>query len=95
MLLDLKIPDNKQTEISGVIHANGTARIQTIFTKKDNPFLYELLSLLDEQYNIKALINTSFNNKGNPIVHTAQDAVKSAQEMGLDAVVINGKITIF
>lgn len=94
MLLDLKIPENKQIEISGVIHANGTARIQTIFEKKENPFLYELLSLLDEQYNIKALINTSFNNKGNPIVHTAQDAIKSAQEMDLDAIVINGKITI-
>lgn len=92
MLLDLKIPEDKQQEIPGVIHANGTARIQTIFSKEDNPYLFDLLTLLDEQYNIKALINTSFNTKGQPMVHTKADALKSANEMGLDAVVINGKI---
>jgi carbamoyltransferase len=92
MLLDLKIPEDKQQEIAGVIHANGTARIQTIFSKEDNPYLFDLLTLLDGQYNIKALINTSFNAKGEPIVHTEADALKSAKEMGIDAVVVNGKV---
>jgi carbamoyltransferase len=94
MLLDLKIPENKQQEIPGVIHANGTARIQTIFSKEDNPYLFDLLTLLDEQYNVKALINTSFNTKGEPIVHTEADAMKSAREMGIDAVVVNGKVIL-
>jgi len=92
MLLDLKIPEDKQHEIPGVIHANGTARIQTIFSKDDNPFLFDLLTLLDEQYNVKALINTSFNMKGEPIVHTEADATKAAKKMGIDVVVVNGKI---
>ena len=91
MLLDLKIPEEKQHEIPGVIHANGTARIQTISSKEENPFLFELLSFLDEQHNIKALINTSFNAKGEPIVHTANDAITAARKMGIDAVVVNGK----
>jgi len=94
MLLELKIPEEKQQEIPGVIHANGTARIQTIFSKEDNPYLFDLLTILDEQYNVKALINTSFNAKGKPLVHTKADAMEAASEMGIDAVVVNGKIQI-
>lgn len=95
MLLDLKIAEDKQHEIPGVIHANGTARIQTLFSKNDNPFLFDLLTLLDEQYNVKALINTSFNTKGSPMVHNEADAIKSAEEMGIEAVVVNGKLLNF
>lgn len=94
MLLDIKIPENKQQEIPGVIHANGTARIQTIFSKEDNPYLYDLLILLDEKHGVKALINTSFNTKGYPMVHTEEEALKAASEMGIDAVVVNGGIKL-
>lgn len=92
MLLDLKIPESKQNEISGVIHANGTARIQTIFSKDENPFMFDLLTLLDNTFHIKALINTSFNSQEEPIVHTKEDALLSGKNMGLDAVVVNGTV---
>jgi carbamoyltransferase len=92
MLLDVKIPEDKQHEIPGVIHSNGTARIQTLFSKDENPYLFDLLTLLDEQYNVKALINTSFNSKKKPMVHTEADALKTAVEMGIDVVVVNGKV---
>jgi len=93
MLLEVKITEERQQEIPGVIHANGTARIQTLFSKDDNPYLFDLLTLLDEQYNVKALINTSFNTKSNPMVHTESEALETAKEMGIDAVVVNGKVT--
>jgi len=92
MLLDLKIPESKQNEIPGVIHANGTARIQTIFSKDENPFMFDLLTLLDNTFHIKALINTSFNSQEEPIVHTKEDALLSGKNMGLDAVVVNGTV---
>jgi len=94
MLLDLKIPEDKQQEMPGVIHSNGTARIQTLFSKEDNPYLFDLLTLLDEKFGVKALINTSFNAKGEPIVHTEADAMKAAREMGIDAVVVNGQVKL-
>lgn len=93
MLLDFEICQQKQKEIEGVVHVDGTARIQTIRNQKQNPFMYALLSHLDEKYNIKALINTSFNQRGEPIVHTAENAIKSAKNMQLDGVVLNGKYT--
>ncbi|MFC2152525.1 carbamoyltransferase C-terminal domain-containing protein, partial [Bacteroidota bacterium] len=95
MLLDFKIPDNKITEIEGVVHVDKTSRIQTIFNRSENPYLFDLLTEMDERYKIKALINTSFNIKGEPIVHTPEDAIRSARNMKLDGVVINGKLKLF
>ncbi len=92
MLLDFKIDPVKRKEIEGVVHVDGTSRIQTIFNRSDNPFVYDLLKLLDERYDIKALINTSFNKRGEPIVHSEDDALRSAKEMQLDGVVLNGKL---
>jgi carbamoyltransferase len=91
MLLDFDILPQFREELAGVVHANGTARIQTINKSKENPFIYSLLMYLDNIYGIKALINTSFNGKGEPIVQTAEDALISAKNMGLNGIVINGK----
>ena len=95
MLLDFKILKNKAHEIEGVVHVDGTSRIQTIFSRGENPFMFDLLTELDEKHQIKALINTSFNIKGEPIVHTPDDAVQSARNMNLDGVVLNGKLEMF
>ncbi len=92
MLLDFSILPEKQKEIEGVVHVDQTARIQTIRNKEQNPFMYELLNVLDMKYHIKALINTSFNKRGEPIVHTDENALNSAKKMQLDAVVFNGRL---
>jgi carbamoyltransferase len=94
MLLDFKILDDKIKEITGVVHVDGTSRIQTIFDRTENPFIYDLLMELDLNFGVKAIINTSFNVKGEPIVHTVDDALRSAQNMKLDAVILNGKVQI-
>lgn len=90
MLLDFAVIPERQKEIEGAIHADGTARFQTVFEEDNNPFIFALLSYLDENYGIKALINTSFNAGGEPIVHTEEDALASAQRMNLDGLVLNG-----
>lgn len=90
MLLDFDIDRAHQQEVTGVVHANGTARIQTIFSPKDNPFIWELLTYLDEVHHLPALINTSFNMRGEPIVHTPAQALASARQMGLNALVLEG-----
>lgn len=92
MLLDLPVLPEKHGEMAGAVHADGTARFQTIFTRESNPFLYDLLDYLDKNHQVKALINTSFNAAGEPIVHTREDALKSAQKMGVDGVVVKGEL---
>ena len=95
MLLQFDVLPERKQELAGAVHADGTSRIQTLFSREQNPYLWDLLSLLDEKYNIKALINTSFNSNGEPIVHTAADAWSSARKMGIDGLVINGKLQDF
>jgi carbamoyltransferase len=92
MLMDFQVIPEKRKEIEGVVHVNGSSRIQTIDTREDNPFIYDLLTYLQKHYNVKALINTSFNKKGEPIVHTIEGAEQSARNLKLDAVVLNGKL---
>jgi len=91
MLLDFNVLPGKQKELAGATHADGTARFQTIFNKTDNPFIFDLLQYLDKNHKVKALINTSFNSKGEPIVHTTSDAWNAAANMKLDGLVVNGK----
>ena len=91
MLLDFAVLPEKQQEIAGAIHADGTARFQSVSKQSDNPFLFALLQQLDKKHGIKALINTSFNAGGEPIVHTEADALQSAGKMQLDGLVLNGK----
>lgn len=91
MLLDFKILGSYQNELKGVVHKNKTARIQMISKKSDNPFMFDLLMYLNDKYQLLGLINTSFNKKGEPIVQTENDALKSGQNLKLDGLVLNGK----
>ena len=94
MLLDFKVLEAKKKEIEGAVHVDGTSRMQVVFSRQDNPYVFDLLTELNDNHSIKALINTSFNLKGEPIVHTIEGALRSAKNMDLDAVVLNGKLQI-
>jgi len=92
MLLDFKINKNKTEELQGAIHINGTSRIQTIFEEKDNEFLFDLLSILHENYGIKALINTSFNIGGEPIVQNEFQAIEAAKKLKIEHIILDSKL---
>jgi carbamoyltransferase len=82
-----------QSQLDGVLHRDGTVRAQVITQNdRDNEFLHELLWRLWRSHGIPALINTSFNVRGQPILHRHEDALRAAQTMGLDAVVIHGSL---
>lgn len=92
MLTEFDILPDVQKHLAGCTHVDGTSRIQVLPNREFNPFLFDLLKILDADYGIKALINTSFNQQGEPIVHTHNDAKESAKRMNLDAIVLNGEI---
>jgi carbamoyltransferase len=89
MLLDFTIKPDFVKDLEGVIHANNTARIQVLYSESENPFMYKLLQYLYQKYKISALINTSFNIQGEPIIQTESDAILSAKKMNLNGLVIN------
>ena len=52
------------------------------------PRLHRLISDFHELTGIPVLLNTSFNVRGRPIVHSLEDAVAVFLTTGLDALVI-------
>jgi carbamoyltransferase len=92
MLYDFDILSGKRGDIEAVVHVDGTSRIQILEKREQNPFLFDLLTICAEKYGLKALINTSFNLKDEPIVQTPEQALRSARKMNLDGLVINGEL---
>ena len=86
--MKIVIKEDKREEIEGVVHVDGTSRIQTVFDKQDNPFIFDLLTFLDAEYDIKALINTSFNIKDKTMVLTPKDALNTFYNTNLDILII-------
>jgi len=84
MLLTFQV---KSKEIPAVTHIDGSARLQTV-RREDNPLFFELLS---EFYNLTgcpALLNTSFNLRGEPIVCTPEEAYLSFMRSGMDYLIM-------
>lgn len=94
MLLEFTVLPSRQNEIEGTVHIDGTARFQTFFNREQNPFIYDLLNHLEKNFGIKALINTSFNANGEPIVHSEEDALVTAKKIKLDGLVVNGNFEL-
>jgi len=83
MLMAKMVRPEWKSRIAGVVHVDGTARIQTV-TENCNRRLYRLLREFDEITGVPVLINTSFNVKGEPIVETPRDAIDCFLSTGID-----------
>ena len=79
--------------IPGVVHVDGTARLQAV-KKSANVGLYELISAYHNISGIPMVINTSFNLAGEPIVETPGDAIKTFQTMKLDGLVLENTLIV-
>ena len=73
--------------IPAVIHADNTARIQTV-TRKQNAKIYRLLEKFGEKTGVPLLINTSFNTKGEPMVETPAQAIETFLVSDIDYLII-------
>jgi len=87
MLYSLTVKEEKIPQISAITHEDKTCRIQTI-TEEYQP---ETTKLLKEYYSITGIpviLNTSFNDNGEPIVETPRDAVNALNNLDIDFLVI-------
>lgn len=85
------VVSEKQIELEAITHVDGTSRVQSVTRVYNNRFY----NIIKEFYNITGIpvvINTSFNVKGEPIVCTPHDAVKSSVAMNLDYLAIGNFI---
>ncbi|HET9950828.1 MAG TPA: carbamoyltransferase C-terminal domain-containing protein [Candidatus Eisenbacteria bacterium] len=77
--------------IEGVVHADGSSRVQTV-REEENPLYHRLLRAFRDRTGLPLLLNTSFNRAGEPIVCTPRDAIRCFLESGLDALAIGNQI---
>jgi len=87
MALAAKVRKRWQKKLEAITHVDGTARIQTV-TRKQNPFLHDLLTEFSYISDHAVLLNTSFNVNGKPILSTVKDALEILNSTGLSGLVI-------
>ena len=78
----------KRSELQAITHLDFSARVQTV-SKKTNPAFWNLINDFKNITGYGALINTSFNVRGEPIVCSPEDAYKCFMNTEMDYLVIN------
>jgi carbamoyltransferase len=86
MLLVAPILPDKQALIPAVNHC-GTGRLQTL-KRETNPRYYRVVEKFGQATGVPVLMNTSYNLRGEPIVASPADALRTFRNSGLDMLAI-------
>jgi carbamoyltransferase len=87
MTLTAQVRPEKRSVIPAVTHVDGSARPQTI-EREVNPLYWQLVHEFGQRTGVPVIMNTSFNLRGEPIVCSPTDAVRTFFSSGMDALVI-------
>ena len=87
MILTAQVRPEKRSIIPSVTHVDGSARPQTV-EKEINPLYWRLIDEFGKHTGVPVIMNTSFNLRGEAIVHTPTDAIRTFFSSGMDALVI-------
>jgi carbamoyltransferase len=91
MLAIARVRTEQRHRIPAVTHVDGTGRLQLVWPDPNPPFR-ALLERFGARTGIPVLLNTSLNLRGEPIVETPHDALRTFSWSGLDALVIGSFI---
>lgn len=81
----------KTSSLSSVVHVDYSARLQTI-SRNHHPRFHQLISCFKDKTGCPAIVNTSFNVNGEPIVCTPEEALHCFDHTGLHFVVLENFI---
>ena len=87
MILTAQVRPEKRSVIPSVTHVDGSARPQTV-EQQINPLYYRLIDEFGRHTGVPVIMNTSFNLRGEAIVHTPTDAIRTFFSSGMDALVL-------
>jgi carbamoyltransferase len=74
-------------KLPATTHINNTARVQTVNSEENNAY-YKLIKEFEKLTGLPALLNTSFNIQGQPIVETPLEAISTFASTGIDVLFI-------
>ena len=84
MLLVQPVRPDRRAQIPAVTHVDGTARLQSV-TAAEHPLYHRLISRYAAHTGVPVVLNTSFNLRGEPIVHRPGEAVADFLRSDMDA----------
>jgi carbamoyltransferase len=87
MILTAQVRPEKRSVIPSVTHVDGSARPQTV-EREINPLYYRLIDEFGKRTGVPVILNTSFNLRGEAIVHSPADAIRTFFSSGMDALVL-------
>ncbi len=82
-----QVAEGYRDALAGVTSVDGTCRPQIVRDDEPGPFT-ELLHLARSRWGVGALLNTSFNIHGEPLVCSPDEAVDVFLRSGADALAI-------
>ena len=91
MTIAFETKDGKNKIPAAVHQADGTARAQ-LLKKEENPILWNLIFKFYKKTGIPAVLNTSFNLHGEPIVRTVSDGLRVFKKSDLEVLWLNNHI---
>ena len=93
MLYSLIVRPHQRKKLGAITHKDFSCRIQTV-NKELHPEVTTLLQKYNEETDCPVLLNTSFNDNGQPIVETPKDAIKTFTNIDLDYLVIGNYLVV-
>jgi carbamoyltransferase len=87
MISSFEASEAKAPSIPAVVHVDGTVRPQLVY-RETNPRYHALIKAFGDRTGEYAILNTSFNVKGEPIVCHPREAIKCFFDTGLEALAL-------
>jgi carbamoyltransferase len=87
MLYVVPVRPSKQSLLPAITHVDGTGRLQTVF-RDVSPRYSGLIERFGQATGVPAVLNTSFNLKGEPIVNTPANAFNTFTKSEMDTLVL-------
>jgi carbamoyltransferase len=82
MIMIVNVREQHRAALPAITHVNGSARVQTV-SARDNRDFHSLLKAVGKTTGREMVLNTSFNVKGQPIVNTPTQAIKTFLGTGI------------
>lgn len=90
MLETAPVQADVAARVPAIAHLDGTARLQTLTADAD-PVLHAAIAAFHRATGVPLLCNTSLNDKGEPIVDTAAEALTFCVRRGVPVIYVDGR----
>ena len=81
------VKDDWIKKLPATMHVKNTARVQTVDVNTNKKY-HQLIKEFKKQTGVPAVLNTSFNIQGQPIVETPLEAISTYSSNSIDALFI-------